>query len=323
MAKVVVSKPARYTAYHNAKPVPENLAQKMSNPGRAMIEDEMKPDWFIKPLPHGKYLAEVGRVLSRWKLHTVCQSALCPNLGECFSRGTATFMIMGDVCTRNCRFCAVSKGRPRPLDASEPFRIARAVQELQLRHVVVTSVTRDDLPDGGANHFARTIKAIRDLDRTITVEVLIPDFKGYPQAVAKVVEARPDIINHNLETVPRLYEQVRPMADYQRSLAVLRLVKELDGRIYTKSGLMLGLGETRDEILAVMHDLREIGCDFLTLGQYLSPSREHVPVVRYIPPEEFQELAVQGRTMGFRGVASGPFVRSSYEADKVFEQGKE
>jgi lipoic acid synthetase len=283
----------------------------------------MKPDWLAKPLPHGKCVGEVGRVLSRFKLHTVCQSALCPNLGECFARRTATFMIMGDICTRNCRFCAVEKGKPRPLEPDEPARVGGAARDLELHHVVVTSVTRDDLPDGGAEHFAQTIAAIREADPNMTVEVLIPDFAGSRDAVEAVARARPDIINHNVETVPRLYERVRPRADYQRSLEVLELVKELNGGTFTKSGMMLGLGETEEEILAVMRDLRQVGCDFLTLGQYLSPSEEHLPVSRYLPPVEFQELAAKGKRLGFRGIASGPFVRSSYRAGELFEQAKE
>ncbi len=283
----------------------------------------MKPDWLIKPLPQGERLVEVGRVLSRLRLHTVCQSALCPNLGECFSRRTATFMIMGNICTRNCRFCAVEKGKPTPLDPDEPARIAAAAQELQLLHVVVTSVTRDDLPDGGADHFARTIAAIREVNPKATVEVLIPDFRGSPAAIEVVVRARPDIINHNLETIPRLYGQVRPRADYQRSLEILRAVKELNQAIWTKSGMMLGLGETNEEVLEVMKDLRRVDCDLLTLGQYLSPSSEHLPVTRFIHPDEFGELAAQGRKLGFGGVASGPFVRSSYRADELLRRREE
>lgn len=283
----------------------------------------MKPDWLARPLPYGKGVGEVGRVLSRFKLHTVCQSARCPNLGECFARRTATFMIMGDVCTRNCRFCAVEKGTPTPLEPGEPARIARAVIELGLHHVVVTSVTRDDLSDGGADHFARTIAAIREVDLDTSVEVLIPDFAGSRDAVERVVNAKPDIINHNLETVPHLYGRVRPKADYHRSLGVLEVARELNGGTFTKSGLMLGLGETEGEILAVMRDLRQVGCDFLTLGQYLSPSEDHLPVTRYLPPEEFQELAAKGKRLGFRGIASGPFVRSSYRAGEMLKLANE
>lgn len=282
-----------------------------------------KPHWLIKPFPQGEHLLEVSRVLSRLKLHTVCQSALCPNRGECFSRRTATFMIMGNICTRGCRFCAVEKGVPEPLESSEPTRVAMAVKDLQLLHVVVTSVTRDDLPDGGANHFAQTIAAIREVNQNATVEVLIPDFEGSRGAIEVVVGAKPDIINHNLETVPRLYKEVRPKADYQRSLKIIKLVKELSADIFTKSGMMLGLGETEEEILAVMKDLRQINCDLLTLGQYLRPSEEHLPVARFIPPDEFEHIAAKGRGIGFSGIASGPFVRSSYRADELLRQGKE
>jgi lipoic acid synthetase len=232
-------------------------------------------------------------------------------------------MIMGDICTRNCRFCAVGKGSPKPLESNEPARVARAAGDLGLLHVVVTSVTRDDLPDGGADHFAQTIAAIREANRDAAVEVLVPDFGGSREAVEVVVRARPDVMNHNLETVPRLYERVRPRADYRRSLGILKSVKELDGKLFTKSGMMLGLGETEEEILAAMGDLRQVGCDFLTLGQYLSPSSEHLPVVRYVPPEQFRELAAKGTGMGFRGIASGPLVRSSYRAGELLVQGKE
>src|SRR4030042_1676082 len=279
----------------------------------------MKPDWLLKPLPQGKHLVEVGRVLSRLKLHTVCQSALCPNLGECFSRRTATFMVMGNICSRNCRFCAVEKGKPKPLEPSEPARIARAAKDLQLLHVVVTSVTRDDLPDGGANHFAQTIAAIREVDQNATVEVLIPDFKGSQEAIKVIVSLRPDVFNHNLETVPRLYKKVRPKANYHRSLNILKLVKELDKDILTKSGMMLGLGETEEEFIAVMEDLRNVECDLLTLGQYLTPSENHLPVARFVTPEEFENIAAKGKAMGFRGIASAPLVRSSYRAEELLK----
>ena len=284
--------------------------------------EPMKPDWLVKPLPQGKYLGEVGRVLHRLKLHTVCQSAECPNLGECFASRTATFMIMGDICTRNCRFCAVEKGKPKPLELDEPARIARGAKDLQIVHVVVTSVTRDDLPDGGANHFAQTIAALREIDPNTSVEVLIPDFGCSRESVEVVVRAKPDIINHNVETVPRLYKEVRPKVDYQRSLEILKLVKELDRDIFTKSGMMLGLGESLRETLAVMKDLRQVDCDFLTLGQYLRPSEAHLPVARFIPPEEFQHIEAEGREMGFLGIAAGPFVRSSYRAGELLKQGK-
>lgn len=282
-----------------------------------------KPYWLARPFPHGQNLGEVGKVLSRLRLHTVCQSAFCPNLGECFSRKTATFMIMGDVCTRNCRFCAVRKGIPKPLEPSEPARVAEAAASLGLAHVVITSVTRDDLPDGGAKHFAQTIAAIRGACRNTTSEVLVPDFGGAREAIAVVVRAKSDIINHNLETVPSLYSKVRPMADYQRSLRVLELVKELSSVTFTKSGLMLGLGETEEQVLAVMKDLRRVGCDFLTLGQYLRPSKDHLSVERFLPPEEFRDLAAKGKEIGFLGIESGPFVRSSYRAGALLKKGKE
>ncbi len=287
------------------------------------VQSQRLPDWLVKPIPQGKNLIEVRRILSQLRLHTVCESAECPNLGECFSMRTATFMIMGNVCTRNCRFCAVKSGIPEPLESNEPDRLARAAEYLGLSHIVVTSVTRDDLADGGANHFARTIISLREATSTSTVEVLVPDFVGSREAIEVVVRSRPDIFNHNLETVPRLYEKVRPQANYQRSLEILRLVKELDGDILTKSGLMLGLGETDEEILMVMNDLRQVDCDFLTIGQYLRPSEDHVPVARFIPPAEFEEIAVKGREMGFRGIASAPFVRSSYRAADLFKQGKD
>jgi lipoic acid synthetase len=231
-------------------------------------------------------------------------------------------MIMGNVCTRNCRFCAVDSGIPEPLESNEPDRIARAAGHLELSHVVVTSVTRDDLADGGANHFAQTITALREINQTSTVEVLVPDFGGSQEAIKVVVKTRPDIFNHNVETVPRLYDKVRPQANYQRSLEILRVVKELDGDILTKSGLMLGLGETDDEILRVMYDLHQVDCDFLTIGQYLRPSEHHVPVARFVSPQEFESFATEGREMGFRGIASAPFVRSSYRANELYKQGK-
>ncbi len=275
------------------------------------------PSWLIKPFPQEKHPPGVGRILSRWRLNTVCKSALCPNLCECFSQGTATFMIMGNICTRNCKFCAVAGGTPAPLEADEPLRIALAVKDLGLSHIVVTSVTRDDIPDGGALHFAATIAALREVNPDTTVEVLVPDFKGSQASVETVVKAVPDIFAHNMETVSSLYNKVRPKANYHRSLDVLRSAKGLSGDIYTKSGMMLGLGETKEEIIAVMQDLRRINCDFLTLGQYLSPSEDHLPVKRFIPPVEFEDLAKEGKKMGFRGVASAPFVRSSYRASEL------
>jgi len=251
-------------------------------------------------------------------LHTVCESAQCPNQGDCLARRTATFMILGDVCTRNCRFCAVSHGRPAPVDPAEPQHIAQAASHLGLRYVVITSVTRDDLPEGGAAQFAACIRELRALDASISVEVLVPDFRGDWQALGLVMEAQPAVLNHNVETVPRLYPSVRPQADYARSVELLWRAKEGRPGSLTKSGMMLGLGEEREEILRVMQDLREAGCDFLTLGQYLAPSEQHHLVVRFIPPQEFDEYARLGREAGFRGVAAAPLVRSSYHASELF-----
>jgi len=281
--------------------------------------DSLHPSWLhLRVSPEDVAAAErMEELLADLRLHTVCQSARCPNVGECFGRGTATFMILGDVCTRNCRFCAVEKGRPSPVDPDEPQRVAEAAVRLGLRHVVVTSVTRDDLPDGGAAQFAATVRAVRERLPESTIEVLIPDFGGSLAALAQVIASGPQVINHNLETVPRLYPRVRPRADYHRSLGVLEWVKRRAPHLLTKSGLMLGLGETQQEVLAVMRDLRRVGCDLLTLGQYLQPTAQQLPVTRYVPPEEFQWYKEQGERMGFRAVAAGPLVRSSYRADEV------
>ena len=277
------------------------------------------PPWLTKRLPRGAEVERVRSLLRKHALHTVCQSAHCPNLWECFSRKTATFMILGDCCTRDCRFCAIRSGVPEPVDTGEPERVAKAAHELGLKHVVVTSVTRDDLPEGGASQFVRTINAVRDATGA-TVEVLTPDFAGNTDAVRTVVEARPEVYNHNLETVPSLYEEVRPGADYARSLELLQRVKELDANVFTKSGLMLGLGESTEEVLDVLEDLRRVGCELLTLGQYLAPSREHLPIARFVPPEEFDELGRKAREMGFGGVASAPFVRSSHNAAALYAE---
>ena len=255
--------------------------------------------------------------LQRLRLATVCQSAHCPNQGECFDRGTATFMILGTRCTRRCRFCAVDKGAPHAPDDGEPKRVARAVQQLGLTHAVVTSVTRDDLPDGGAGHFAGTIRQIRKQCPGVSVEVLVPDFNGAIPALDTVCAVRPDVFNHNIETVPRLYAEVRPGADYRRSLGVLSYAA---GRgLMTKSGLMLGLGEIKNEIKKTLMDLKYAGCKLLTLGQYLAPSKDHVPVARYVPPEEFEMWAETARGMGFTSVTAGPLVRSSYRAAEMMD----
>jgi lipoic acid synthetase len=272
------------------------------------------PPWLTKKLPAAERLAPVADLLRELRLSTVCREAHCPNLGECFARGTATFMILGDTCTRGCTFCAVKKGRPRRVDPEEPHRLAEAVERMGLRHVVVTSVTRDDLPDGGSEQFARTVRAVHERCRA-TVEVLTPDFEGRTADVDRVAASAPEVYNHNLETVPRLYPEVRPGAGYARSLALLRRVAELGCR--GKSGMMLGLGERDDEVRAVLADLREAGCCAITLGQYLRPSADHHPVVEFAPPERFDRLRELALEMGFKGVASGPFVRSSYNAGKM------
>jgi lipoyl synthase len=264
-------------------------------------------------------VAEMKRGLRALGLHTVCEEARCPNLPRCFASRTATFMILGSVCTRTCRFCNVETGRPAPVDAGEPGRVAQAVVSLGLRHVVVTSVNRDDLPaeDQGAGQFARTIAAVRDAVPAATVEVLTPDFQGESAPVDRVIEARPDVYNHNVETVPRLYRHVRPGARYPRSLALLERVRARGAAMFTKSGIMLGLGETHDEVRSVLSDLRGIGVDCVTLGQYLRPTLRHWPVARYLDPGEFEELGGFARALGFRHVASGPLVRSSFHAEEV------
>ncbi|MCW8890282.1 MAG: lipoyl synthase [Sedimenticola sp.] len=261
-------------------------------------------------------IRETAETLRKHKLHSVCEEASCPNLAECFNHGTATFMIMGDICTRRCPFCDVAHGRPLALDAGEPARLAEAVKKMRLRYVVITSVDRDDLMDGGAKHYAECIAAVRRSSPGIKVEILVPDFRGrMEQALQQLTAIPPDVLNHNLETVPRLYKQVRPGADYQWSLDLLQQFKVENPGVPTKSGLMLGLGETLDEVKQVMQDLRNHGCELLTLGQYLQPSPHHLPVSRYVTPEEFDALRVFGEAIGFSHVASGPFVRSSYHAD--------
>ena len=275
------------------------------------------PAWLRRPIAHGGEYRAVDGLLAELGLSTVCREAKCPNRGECFSAGTATFLIAGDACTRGCRFCAVETRAPAPLDPGEPGRVAEAVARLGLRHAVVTMVTRDDLPDGAAAHVAATIEAIRIAAPDAAVEVLTSDFAGDRASLEVVCAARPDVFNHNVETVPRLYATVRPGADYERSLGVLDTVASREPGIPTKSGLMLGLGETREEVLAVMADLRGVGCRLLTLGQYLRPSAAHLPVAEFVEPRAFAEFAREGRRMGFEGVASAPFVRSSYHAGEL------
>ena len=260
------------------------------------------------------------KLLADLNLCTVCRSARCPNRNECFASGTATFLILGDVCTRNCRFCAIPAGAPKPPDPGEPDRLAEAARSLGLKHVVVTSVTRDDLPDGGADHFHRTILALKNTLPESSIEVLIPDFSGNQKSLFHVLEAGPDVLNHNIETPPRLYDKLRPGASYERSLGVLERVKSRFPGMITKSGLMLGLGETHSEILEVMEDLCRLDCDILTLGQYLKPDRDHHPIVEFIPPERFEIYRRIGRETGFHYVSSGPFVRSSYRAREALEK---
>lgn len=279
-----------------------------------------KPEWMRVQIKDTAKLNKVNRLLDRSGLNTVCVEANCPNRLECFSNKTATFMILGSQCTRNCRFCNVTPGTPEKVDPTEPLRVGLAVAELGLHHAVVTSVTRDDLPDGGASQFVAVIEAIRRKNPGTTIEVLIPDFKGNREALAAVVAAKPDILNHNVETVPRLYGAVRPQADYQQSLEVLSSAKALDPDIVTKSGIMLGLGEKADEVLQVMRDLVDHQCDILTIGQYLPPSDDHYPLEAYIEPAVFEELKTQGEEMGFLYVASSPMVRSSYNANEALEQ---
>jgi lipoic acid synthetase len=274
------------------------------------------PSWLKRSLPRGNGNFFTQELLRELRLETVCENARCPNRPECYSRRTATFMILGNVCTRPCGFCSVPKGKPDDLEDDEPARVAEAAHRLGLRHVVITSVTRDDLPDGGADHFRRCIVAVRQRTGAV-VEVLTPDFLGDLSAVDRVLEAAPEVFNHNMETVPRLYKKVRGRAGYQRSLDVLAHVKRRSPATVTKSGLMLGLGETTEELFDVLADLRAHGCDTLTLGQYLAPTLKHIPVARYVPPAEFDELAARARTLGFDKVVAGPFVRSSYHADEM------
>jgi len=275
-----------------------------------------KPEWIRMKVPDSARFQEIKQVLRENKLHTVCEEASCPNIGECFSGGTATFMILGDICTRRCPFCDVSHGKPLPPDTNEPSNLARTIAQMHLRYVVITSVDRDDLMDGGAQHFVDCIQSVREQSPNIKIEVLVPDFRGRLDIAVEVLKiAPPDVMNHNLETVPRLYKQARPGADYQNSLNLLKVFGELHPDVPTKSGLMLGLGETDEEILEVMQDLRAHGVTMLTLGQYLQPSQHHLPVLRFVTPERFAEFEQQALAMGFTKAACGPMVRSSYHAD--------
>ncbi len=287
-----------------------------------MVTAELKsrprlPDWLRTRLPTSDGFARTRSLLDELKLHTVCESAKCPNHWECWSKGTATFMIAGDRCTRACGFCAVTTAKPLALEGDEPRRVAEATRRMRLRHIVITAVARDDLADGGAEHFAKTIEAVRELNPAVVIEVLVPDFNDRDASIGTVLAANPHIFNHNLETVRRLTPRVRSRATYDRSLSVLRKVKAgRGGAIYTKSGMMLGLGETEEEVMVALEDLRRAGCDLLTLGQYLQPTLKHLPVVEFIPPEVFDAYSRTARNLGFIHVASGPMVRSSYHADE-------
>jgi len=283
------------------------------------LSAKKKPEWLRKKMPDKKSLDKMQAMVKNLSLHTVCQEANCPNIGECFENRTATFMIMGDVCTRGCRFCAVGKGEAPVLDPDEPRHVAEAVSELNLKHAVITSVTRDDLPDGGAAHFAETIRAVRRMNPSTSIEVLIPDLQGSEAALDIVLEAKPEILNHNIETVPSLYGNVRPGADYQRSIDLLKRVKEKNPAILSKTGIMVGLGESAEEMHGVMDTLVEIKCDILTIGQYLQPSSEHLPVEEFVTPEQFEVYKKMGIQKGIPFVESGPFIRSSYNAARAME----
>jgi lipoic acid synthetase len=290
----------------------ESMIQQINEPKRPRL-----PEWLRIKLPTSDTFSHTRSLLDELKLHTVCESAKCPNHWECWSKGTATFMIAGDRCTRACGFCAVSTAKPLVLEADEPMRVAEATRRMRLKHVVITAVARDDLADGGAEHFRQTIEAVRALNPGIIIEVLVPDFNERDDAIENVLQANPHIFNHNLETVRRLTPSVRSRATYDRSLAVLGKVKAKRGNsVYTKSGVMLGLGETEAELFTAMSDLRAVGCDILTLGQYLQPTLKHLPVVEFVSPEKFEAYGERARQMGFAHVASGPMVRSSYHADE-------
>ncbi|MSQ15736.1 MAG: lipoyl synthase [Dehalococcoidia bacterium] len=278
------------------------------------LEAPRKPPWLKVRFPGGPNYVEMKNLMRGLELHTVCEEAHCPNIGECWENRTATFMILGAVCTRRCAYCAVISGMPVGLDLHEPVRLAEAVQRMGLKHVVITSVNRDDLPDGGAAIFAACIRRVREKNPDCTIEVLVPDFKGSIESVAKVMAARPDVFNHNIETVPRLYRRVRSGGRYQRALDLLKEAKAINAEVLTKSGMIVGMGERFDELLQTMRDLREISCDILTIGQYLRPSQEHIVMDRYYTPEEFARLKEAGMAMGFKHVESGPLVRSSYHA---------
>jgi lipoic acid synthetase len=304
-------------------PLPEGAEKGQAKTARIPVKIEptrefiRKPDWIRVKAPVTPEVIRLKKVLRRQNLHTVCEEANCPNLGECFSKGTATFMILGNVCTRRCPFCDVAHGRPEEVDLEEPASLAQTIRSMGLHYVVITSVDRDDLRDGGAGHYGDCIREIRKASPATKIEVLVPDFRGRMDIALDILSQNPpDVMNHNLETVPRLYKQVRPGADYAWSLRLIREFKQQHPDVPTKSGIMVGVGENYEEVLEVMHDLRDHDCDMLTIGQYLQPSRHHLPVTRYVEPEEFDRYRVAGAEMGFINVASGPLVRSSYHADQ-------
>jgi lipoic acid synthetase len=278
----------------------------------------LRPEWLKIKAPDAGKMREIKKLIDELRLHTVCESAQCPNAGECFGNRTATFMIMGDICTRNCAFCAVAHGNPSPPDPAEPDNVAEAAVQLGLRHAVITSVTRDDLPDGGARQFAAVVRALRRRLPHASVELLIPDLKGDVDALRVVADARPDVLNHNVETVPELYDKVRPQADYNRSVELFQTMKRINPAVVTKSGLMLGLGETRKQVVAVLEDLHSAGCGILTLGQYLRPSPRHIEMKCYIPPSEFDFYKKTALAIGFRAVVATPLARSSYYAREAY-----
>lgn len=279
-----------------------------------------RPEWLRVPIPGGDHFRELKRLMRDLQLHSICEEALCPNIADCWERGTATFLLLGDVCTHNCGFCSVTSGRPGQYDPDEPYRLAAAVRQLGLRHIVLTSVTRDDLPDGGAGIFAESIRQLRAQSPGSSIEVLIPDFQGNWAALQTVMDARPDILNHNIETVPRLYRRVRPKAVYAQSLELLERARNMAPGVMTKSGIMVGLGETLEELFGTLADLRARVVDVLTVGQYLRPTLQHLPVERFYSPQEFASIKQRGLNLGFRHVESGPLVRSSYHADEQVER---
>lgn len=284
-----------------------------------MTKFEKKPEWIRMRLPSGQNYVNVKHTVASLGLHTVCEEARCPNIGECWGGGTATIMIMGDTCTRGCRFCSVTSGKPLFLDPNEPDKVAKAIRKWGLKYVVITSVCRDDLPDGGANHFAKTIKSIKEESPQTVVEPLIPDFQGNPEAVEKIIGSGPEVISHNIETVARLSPFIRDTrATYQQSLRVLEMIKEINCKIYTKSSLMLGLGETEDEVIQAAKDLRSVGVDIVSMGQYLQPTTRHSPVKEYVSPEKFEWYKNRIENMGFAYTVAGPFIRSSYKAGELF-----